>query len=517
MRHATPQYIVSSITALGGLLFGYDIGIMSSILQMEQFNKHYHSPGPLATGIIVSSLTIGCFLGALVSGPVADRYSRKATIVLGAIVCTIGSAIQFGSVNRVMLVAGRFVNGLAIGFLSSVVPMYQSETAPPENRGRMVSLQQWAITWGIFVAFGIDYGCSYIKGPKQFRLPLGLQIVPSIVLCFTMSFMPYSPRWLVAHDHITDARQVLGRLRAQGHASAPEVAEELRLIHQTIIYERETKSSSYMELLRFPNRRRTFLGCGMQFMQQFTGINTLMLYAPTIFRDMGMGSVQSIALCQAINGLVNVSSTVPAIIWIDKWGRRPTLLVGTVCIIVFYLVLSLLMRSYMALTGVEDHETLVINMSARSLGFASICMVYLVVASFAFSWGPCGWLIPSEIFPTHLRAKANSVTTGTNWISNFVVTLTSPLLLDVAKWKLFLALSAIMGANFVVIYLFLPETKNLSLEEMDIVFMDSAWAFKSSPLAFLNPKKRRRSSISTLEVSDSSAQTRVVEMASEPV
>ncbi|KAJ1933202.1 high affinity glucose transporter, partial [Linderina macrospora] len=290
---------------------------MSSILQMEHFMRYFGYPESVAQGIIVSSLTIGCFFGSLISAPVSDRYSRKLTIVIGAVICTIGSAIQFGSVNREMLIAGRFVNGLAIGFLSNVVPVYQSESAPPGNRGRMVSLQQWAITWGIFIAFGIDYGCSFIESDKQFRLPLGLQIVPSIVLLFTMAFMPYSPRWLVAHNYIGDARQVLGRLRAYGHASVPEVAEELRLIYETIKVENETKSSSYWELLKFPNRRRLLLGCGMQFMQQFTGINTLMLYAPKIFRDMGLDNVQSIALCQAINGLVNVSSTVPAILWID--------------------------------------------------------------------------------------------------------------------------------------------------------------------------------------------------------
>ncbi|KAJ2004629.1 hypothetical protein H4R26_002392, partial [Coemansia thaxteri] len=480
MRYATPKYVVSSVTALGGMLFGYDIGIMSSILQMDGFNKYFDSPSPLATGVIVSSLTIGCFLGSLLSGPLADRFSRKVTIVLGALVCTVGAAVQFGSISRAMLVAGRFVTGLAIGVLSSVVPMYQSEAAPPGSRGRMVSLQQWAITWGIFVAFGIDYGCSYISGARQFRLPLGLQIVPSLVLLFTMAFMPYSPRWLVAHNHTGDAQQVLGRLRAYGHASAPEVTEELRLICQTIRSERQTGASSYWELLRPPNRRRTLLGCGIQFMQQFTGINTLMLYAPTIFRGVGLGSVQSIALCQAINGLVNVSATVPAILWIDRWGRRPTLLVGTVLIIAFYLVLALLMRSHEALAGLgSQHEAVVIHLDARSLGIASICMVYLVVASFAFSWGPCGWLIPSEIFPTHLRAKANSLTTSTNWISNFIVTLTSPMLLQVAGWRLFLAFSIIMVANLVVIYLFLPETKNLSLEEMDALFLSSAWAFKS--------------------------------------
>ncbi|KAJ1661565.1 hypothetical protein EV178_006538 [Coemansia sp. RSA 1646] len=479
MKKHTPKYVVSSIVALGGLLFGYDIGIMSSIQEMEHFNEYFGHPDALATGIIVSSLTIGCFAGSLLSAPLADRYSRKLTIVLGAAVCTAGSAITYGSINRAMLIAGRFINGVSIGFLSSVVPMYQSETSPPANRGRMVSLQQWAITWGIFIAFGIDYGCSYIPSARQFRLPLGLQIVPSIVLLCAMAFMPFSPRWLVAHDHVSDARQVLGRLRAYGHASAPEVAEELRLIHQTIRYEREHRSSSYWELLRFPNRRRTLLGCGMQFMQQFTGINTLMLYAPTIFHDIGFSSVQSVALFQAINGLVNVSSTVPAILWIDRWGRRRTLLVGTVLIIVFYMVLALLMRSYSAVTDAQSHDSVVINMSARNLGIMSIVMVYLVVASFAFSWGPCGWLIPSEIFPTHLRAKANSVTTGANWISNFVVTLTTPVLLEAIGWRLFMAYSIIMAGNLVIIYLFLPETKNLTLEEMDLVFMDSVWAFSA--------------------------------------
>ncbi|KAJ2015560.1 hypothetical protein IWW57_005665, partial [Coemansia sp. S610] len=356
-------------------------------------------------------------------------------------------------------------------------------TAPPGSRGRMVSLQQWAVTWGIFLAFGIDYGCSYIEGARQFRLPLGLQIVPSVILLFTMAFMPFSPRWLVAHDHVGDARQVLGRLRAYGHTSAPEVTEELRLIHQTIAFERATKASSYWELLKEPNRRRTLLGCGIQFMQQFTGINTLMLYSPTIFRSIGMGSVQSIAMFQAINGLVNVTSTVPAILWIDRWGRRATLLLGTLLIIVFYLVLSLLLRSYDALTDLTSHDSVIFNLGPRGLGIASICMVYLVVASFAFSWGPCGWLIPSEIFPTHLRARANSVTTSTNWISNFAVTLTSPILLQIAGWRLFLAFSIIMAVNMALIYLFLPETKNMTLEEMDSLFAGSVWAFRSATSA----------------------------------
>ncbi|KAJ2785448.1 hypothetical protein H4R18_000531 [Coemansia javaensis] len=498
MGRNTPQYVVSSITALGGLLFGYDIGIMSSILQMNHFNSYFGRPSALATGVIVSSLTIGCFIGSLLSGPLADRFSRKFTIVLGALVCTLGSAVQFGSVNRAMLAAGRLTNGLAIGVLSSVVPMYQSETAPPANRGRMVSLQQWAVTWGIFVAFGIDYGCSYIDGPKQFRLPLGLQIVPSTVLLVAMALMPFSPRWLVANGHFGDAQLALGRLRAYGRTSAPEVAEELRLIRRTLACDsanqqqqqqqqqrqRRRRRQLYWELLKFPNRRRTVLGCGMQFMQQFTGINTLMLYAPTIFRGIGLDSVQSIALCQAINGLVNVLLTVPAILWVDRWGRRPTLMVGTVCIIVSYLALSLLLRSYdarlAATAGAADP-------GARGLGIASIVMVYMVVASFAFSWGPCVWLVASEIFPTHLRATASSVTTGTNWISNFVVALTSPILLQAIGWRLFLAFSIVMVVNLVVIFLFLPETKGLSLEDMDVVFTSTVWAFRLQPLVEPKP------------------------------
>ncbi|PIA16928.1 general substrate transporter [Coemansia reversa NRRL 1564] len=468
MGRRTPKYIVSSVAALGGLLFGYDTGIMSLILQMERFNEYFGNPGALATGIIVSSLTIGCFLGSLLSGPLADACSRKRTIMLGALVCTVGAGVQFGSVNRAMLVGGRFTSGVAIGLMSSVVPMYQSEAAAPRQRGRLVGFQQWAITWGIFISFGIDYGCSFIDGPKQFRLPLGLQIVPSVVLLVTMGFMPFSPRWLVARGRLGDARQALGRLRANGHANAPAVGEELRRIHQAVVQERY-RGSVYSELLRAPLRRRLLLGCGMQFMQQFTGINTLMLYAPTIFRGIGLSSVQSIALCQAVNGLVNVIATVPALLWVDRWGRRPTVLVGTVSIAFFYLALSLLLRAY----DVSDN---------RSLAIAAICMVYLVVASFAFSWGPCAWLVPSEIFPMRVRAKANSVTTATNWIANFAVTLASPVLLQAAGWKLFLALSIVMLGTAILIYLFLPETKNLSLEDIDLVFADSVWAFRSSDL-----------------------------------
>ncbi|KAJ1950077.1 hypothetical protein FBU59_000845, partial [Linderina macrospora] len=171
------------------------------------------------------------------------------------------------------------------------------------------------------------------------------------------------------------------------------------------------------------------------------------------------------------------------------WGRRPTLLLGTVLISIFYLILALMMRSYEAIQT-NNMSGVLFHLDSLSMGIASICMVYLVVASFAFSWGPCGWLVPSEIFPTHIRVRATSVTTGTNWISNFVITLTSPILLEHAGWRLFCAFSIIMAMNFIVIYCFLPETKGLTLEEMDSLFSGSVWAFKS-------PKKSHRMSFET--------------------
>ncbi|KAJ2308634.1 hypothetical protein IWW55_000320 [Coemansia sp. RSA 2706] len=469
-------YLVGSVSALGGFLFGYDTGVMSSILEMDSWKAYFNTPSSVGQGVIVSLLTAGCFVGSLGAGWLADKLSRKRTIMLACMVFSLGAAIQSGSRNRAMLIVGRFIAGLGVGVLSMTVPVFQSEIAPPKIRGRLVSMQQWAITWGLLVAFWIDYGTHFIKNDASWRIPMGLQIVPALILFVAMFFMPYSPRWLVDHERVDEAHVVLAKLRADGDMNAPEVLEELDEIKEAVRLDRETAVRSYAELVRFPIRRRVILGVIIQILQQLTGINTTLYFAPTIFKQSGLTGKNASLLAQGVNGVVNMLATIPAILWIDRWGRRKTLIFGSLGCGVAYFIQAVA-------TGATQHKsydddgTLNLNMPKGPSYLVIVC-IYLFVASFAMTWGPIGWIYPSEIFPMRIRSKANSITTASNWLFNFIIGLVSPILIKRITWGLDLIFAIIMFASIFIVYLFFPETKNRSLEDMEVIFSGSAWAHK---------------------------------------
>ncbi|KAJ2605558.1 hypothetical protein H4R99_001042 [Coemansia sp. RSA 1722] len=474
-KHAQ-TYLVGAVSALGGFLFGYDTGVMSSILEMDHWKTFFHNPQSVGVGVIVSLLTAGCFVGSLCAGWLADNFSRKRTIMLASIVFSIGVAIQCGSVNRAMLIVGRFVAGLGVGCLSMTVPIFQSEISPAQIRGRLVSLQQWAITWGMLVAFWVDYGCSFIESNASWRIPIGIQIVPAMTLFLAMFFMPYSPRWLVDHDKIEEAHKVLARLRANGDFNNLEVMEELEDIKEAVRVERETAVRSYMELFRFPIRRRIVLGVVIQALQQLTGINVILYFSPTIFKQSGLSKDGASLLAQGINGVVNMLATIPAILWIDRWGRRKTVMFGSLGCGLTYFIKSMATAATQRKTYDED-GTLNLNLSPGS-SYVAIVMMYLFVISFATSWGPIAWLYPSEIFPMHIRSKANSITTASNWLFNFIIGLVAPILIKKITWGLDLIFAIIMFAAIGIIYVFFPETQNRSLEDMEVIFTGSIWAHK---------------------------------------
>ncbi|KAJ1862266.1 hypothetical protein LPJ73_000801 [Coemansia sp. RSA 2703] len=469
-------YFVGAISAIGGFLFGYDTGVMSSVLEMEHWKSYFHNPGPTGVGVIVSLLTAGCFVGSLFAGWLADRFSRKRTIMTACVVFCLGAAIQCGSRNRAMLIVGRFIAGLGVGCLSMTVPVFQSEIAPAHIRGRLVSLQQWAITWGLLVAFWIDYGCHFIKSDASWRLPIGIQIVPAIILFAAMIFMPYSPRWLVDNDRVEEAHKVLARLRSGGDMNDAEVIEELEEIKEAVRIDRETAVRSYFELLRFPIRRRVILGVVIQILQQLTGINVIMYYASTIFKQSGLSGDNASLLAQGINGVVNMLATIPAILWIDRWGRRKTLMFGSLGCGLTYFIQAVATGATQNKT-VNSDGSVDLNMPDGP-SYLVIVMMYLFVISFAMTWGPIGWIYPSEIFPMRIRSKANSITTASNWLFNFIIGLVAPILIKKITWGLDLIFAIIMFAAIGIIYVFFPETKNRNLEDMEVIFTGSAWAYK---------------------------------------
>jgi sugar porter (SP) family MFS transporter len=376
---------------------------------------------------MVSVLTLGAMVGALVNGPIADRLSRRWSILLANVVFLIGSVIQCAAQNVAMIFVGRFIAGLSIGQLSMVVPLYISELAPPNLRGSLVSLQQLGITVGIMIAFWLDYGTQYIGGtgegqsPIAWRLPLALQCVPSLILGGGTFFLPYTPRWLMQKDREEEARETLCRIR-RVPATDDRVRLELLEIKAAAIFEAETTEARFpgvtsqlhigyqryrdIFMVRHLNRR-LLIACLLQIIQQFTGINAIIYYAPTIFKNIGLDGNTISLLATGVVGVINFFSTIPAILFLDRWGRRGVLMVGAVGMGVSQLIVATIYAVYRQ--SWDGH---------LSAGWACAVFIWGYISFFAFSIGCVNWLVPSEIFPLRVRSQAVGVAIGTNWLSN---------------------------------------------------------------------------------------------------
>ena len=218
----------------------------------------------------------GSFVGALIVSQLADRIGRKNAVILSGIIWVIGAILQCASVNRGMLVVGRIIAGLSVGIASTVVPIYQAEVTAPAIRGRLVSLQQWSITWGILIQYFIQFGCSYINGVASFRIPWGLQMIPGIVLSLGMTYFPESPRWLLDHGHEDKALEVLADLHGGGDPTNELVVLEFEEIKQQVIFERTEGAKSYLDLIKPGMPRRVGLGMALQMWSQLSGMNVMM-------------------------------------------------------------------------------------------------------------------------------------------------------------------------------------------------------------------------------------------------
>ena len=496
-------YTTSAFAALGGLLFGYDTGVISGVLTMSDFLLAFGGTASFQRGSLTSSVAgsivgimlVGCFFGALFSGPAGDRLSRKYSIVLFAIVFIVSAALQTAAVNLFMLLVSRLIAGISVGALSMIVPVYQSEIATKQIRGRLVSLQQLAITIGIAVSFWTNFGKNlrnfcvfnlvsfclgtdvyFLGSSAAWRIPLAIQMVPAIVLAIGILFFPFSPRWLMAKGRDDEALAALMRLRAA--SSSSDVLDEFNDIKNEIDFEREQSVKSYKQFLYPPLRRRLLLGISLQALQQLTGINSVMYYAPEIFKQAGLNDQRASLLATGINGFVLIIATLPAILFIDRLGRRFILISGAILMAASMLIMGGTMGFYgysniNATTGAV--QVIIPN---RNASYVIIVFVYVFVASFAFSWGPTAWVYCTEIFPLSMRSKGTSLTTAANWATNTVVSFLVPVLLEKLTYGTYLIFAFFCISMGLIVYLFYPETKEKSLEDMDLVFGQSIWAAK---------------------------------------
>ncbi|KAI9313592.1 general substrate transporter [Dichotomocladium elegans] len=434
----------------------------------------------LEQGTLTGLLLAGCFVGSLLAGQSAEIFSRKITIILGCIVFTIGAAIQTGTNGYAMMVVGRAIAGLGIGTLSMIVPLYQSELAPKEIRGRLISLQQLMCTVGLMLAFWVNVGTEKIDSDASFRIPIGIQIAPAVVLAAGCFFLPYSPRWLFSKGREEEALEVLAKLHANGDKTDPYVVSEFNDIREQLEADRKVANMDYTEVFSKRNRRRLVLGIFIQVFQQFTGINSIMYYAPTIFMQAGIQNTSATLIASGVNGVLNMLSTIPAVLFLDRLGRRKTLISGAIVMGIAMLLCGIVMattgRVYLDLADNKNK----IDMSGNTkASYFCIVMIYVFVAGFAYSWGPVGWVYPAEIFPLNVRAKGTSLSTAANWLLNFAISEMCPAMLNSITWGTYIFFGCCCVVMTLTVWLFYPETKGKSLEEMDAVFSGSVWAFRA--------------------------------------
>ncbi|TFK84277.1 general substrate transporter [Polyporus arcularius HHB13444] len=478
---ASNPYIVGSFACIGGGLFGLDISSMSGVLSNDAYKNTFGNPSSNAQGAIVAAMPAGSFVGALAVSKLADLIGRKRTIIISGWIWVIGSILQCAAVNRGMLVVGRIISGLSVGIASAIVPLYQSEITEPRIRGRLVSMQQWSITWGILLQYFVEFGCSYIDGDASFRIPWGLQMIPAIILSVGMLFFPESPRWLVDHDRDAEALQILADLHGKGDPNNELVQLEIAEIKEQVNFERTEGAKSYLDLLKPGIFRRVGLGASLQMWSQLSGMNIMMYYIIYVFQGAGLTGRRGNLIADSVQYVLNVVMTIPAIIYIDKWGRRPMLLVGTLLMGFWLFLVGGLQGGFGAWGEVDGARVWVIS-GHDGITKAVIVFSYLFVCSFAITMGPVSWTYPAEIFPMRVRAKAVSVSTAANWVFNFALAWAVPPGLSNIAWKTYFIFGTFNFAAFIHIFFMFPETAGRTLEEIEEVFAQghvfSAWKVK---------------------------------------
>lgn len=430
-------YVAAAVAAIGGILFGFDTGIISgAILFVQQDFSLTVSERSWAVSIVL----VGAIIGSASGGYLSDKLGRRKSIISSAVLVIIGTAVITLSSDIYLFFAGRFIIGTGIGIASFISPMYISEVAPKSIRGAMVSLTQLMVTVGILVAYVVSL---YFSPSGNWKAMFLAAVIPAAALLIGMIILPSSPRWLVFEGKVDSAMHV-----AEEFSYDKEKADDA--IRQMEKENEEQKNTKINELWSPAVRYVTIIGITLAILQQATGINTVIYFAPTIFEFAGYGNATASIAASVGVGIVNVVLTVISIFLVDRVGRRPLLLIS----------LSGMILSLLGLSAV-------FTIGAASLGIYTAVFLMAYIASFAIGLGPIFWLLIAEIYPLRIRGKAMSVATVANWASNFIISLTFLGLVGLLGTNGVFFIYAIVGVfSLIFVWKFIPETKGLSLEEI---------------------------------------------------
>lgn len=452
--------LVSAVAALGGFLFGYDSGCINGTVTALQ--KAFNSSS-LGSGFNVASMLLGCAAGAFLAGGLADRFGRRTTLIGAALLFGIsawGSGIANGSAEFVIY---RLIGGFAVGAASIISPAYISEIAPAAYRGRLASLQQMAIVLGLFFAFLVNYliaqaagGASEIFwwGFPAWRWMFWAELFPVALFFLGLFAIPESPRYLVAAGQPQAAERVLQRLSDPAHAAA-----EVRRIGATLEADRRPNLRDIFVRATGHVRPIVWIGLSLAAFQQLVGINVVFYYGEVLWRAAGFSESDALRI-NVISGIINVASTLVAIALVDKWGRKPLLLTGSLGMAVFLGILAVVFGT----SAVGADGNLVLSPSA---GLVALVSANLYIVAFGMSWGPVMWVMLGEMFPNQVRGAALAVAGFSQWFTNFLVTITFPLFLKIIGLGGAYGLYAFFAVlSFFFVRAAIRETKGRTLEEM---------------------------------------------------
>jgi len=477
---SAPAIMVGLFVATGGFLFGYDTGAINGILAMAAFREDFTTgyierdglPGisPNQVSMVVAMLSAGTVLGALLSAPLGDRYGRRRSLIGAVLVFCVGGILQVCATDIPMLVAGRGVAGVGVGTISVLVPLYQSEMAPKWIRGTLVCAYQLSITAGLLGAAIVNILTHQLTSAAAYRIPIGLQLTWAVVLALGLLVLPETPRYFIKRGQRQAAALSLSRLRRLD-ITHPALIEELSEIEANHEYEMALGADTYKDIIFGEPHlgRRTLTGCGLQMLQQLTGVNFIMYYGTTFFRGAGIRDPFKISLIMQV---INMVSTLPGLVVVESWGRRRLLIVGAIGMA----ICQLLIAAFATANGDNNLPT----QNQLLIIFVSIYIFF-----FAASWGPVVWVVTSEIYPLKVRAKSMSVSTASNWLLNFGIAYGTPYMVggndgdgavDLGS-KIFFVWGAFCIVATAFVWFMVYETSKISLEQIDEMYerVDYAW------------------------------------------
>ncbi|KNZ72669.1 putative glucose transporter rco-3 [Termitomyces sp. J132] len=478
---------MSAFAAFGGILFGYDTGTIGGIMVMTDWlqlfgifdtsgeNLGWYLPTP-DQSLVVSILSAGTFFGALLAYPMGDYIGRKWGIIASCAVFSLGVGLQLDT-RWATFIVGRVIAGLGVGLVSCLIPMYQSECSPKHLRGAIVGLYQLAITIGALLAAIVLNATKSRPDHSSWRIPIAVQFVWAAILVIGMLVLPESPRFLLKKGREAAGKSALGRLLTRP-VDSPEVTAEFDEIMAALEADRQLGSGSYADCFRNTdgkNGLRTWTGILLQGWQQLTGINFIFYYGTTFFKSAGIKNPFIITI---ICDVVNTATTIVGTQLIDRVGRRRLLLIGAagMCICEFIVAIVGVTAGHIQ----PDHS---VNLPAQRVLIAFVC---IYIAFFATSWGPVVWVLTGELSPLNIRAKAMSLAVASNWLWNFGIGYATPYLVNPSTTgvlgvktadlgvKVFFIWGSTCAGCFIFTYFFVPETKGLSLEQIDLLYRESS-------------------------------------------